>query len=149
MHPIPLFACRTHIHKGSARRASGRRFSLWVFVEVGGHQSSVTSCCPRLPPSRLAWRVLRAAGGRGLCVPGRRGLRAELPEVRPWICSSFRAARGPAAVYDCEGRERGRQQRPGSGLGKRSGWRYTVDGDIGKLNERPQSTSRNSSELGD
>lgn len=79
------------------------------------------------------------------------GLRAELPEVRPWICSSFRAARGPAAVYDCEGRERGWEQRPGSGsgLGKRSGWRYTVDGDIGKLNERPQSTSRNSSELGD
>lgn len=156
-HPVVRLSNSHSQRLGSGRRGSGRRFSLWVFVEVGGHQSSVTSCCPHLPPSRLAWRVLRAAGGRGpcvpgrrgLCVPGRRGLRAELPEVRPWICSSFRAARGPAAVYDCEGRERGRQQRLGSGLGKRSGWRYTVDGDVGKLNERPQSTSRNSSELGD
>lgn len=69
-HPVVRLSNSHSQRLGSGRRGSGRRFSLWVFIEVGGHQSSVTSCCPRLPPSRLAWRVLRAAGGRGLCVLG-------------------------------------------------------------------------------
>lgn len=132
-HPVVRLSNSHSQRLGSGRRGSGRRFSLWVFVEVGGHQSSVTSCCPRLPPSRLAWRVLRAAGGRGLCVPGRWGLRAELPEVRPWICSSFRAARGPAAVYDCEGRERDGSRDWGRGLGNGVGGGTQWTGTLGNL----------------
>lgn len=76
-HPVVRLSNSHSQRLGSGRRGSGRRFSLWVFIEVGGHQSSVTSCCPGLPPSRLAWRVLRAAGGRGLCVLGG-GARASL-----------------------------------------------------------------------
>lgn len=131
-HPILSCACRTHIHKGLAQMASGRCSFLWIFVEIGMHQYSHRIALACLP---VGLRRLWAAGGQGLCVP--------VP------APVFSAAHGPAAIYKCEGKEQGWTERTESRLGKWNGWQYTVDGDIRKLQEQPQSMSRNSSELCD